>query len=686
MREMARHHGIGVHPESGGPHGAPIDSLRLMGLCDIPMSEFWARATTHRTRDVDRFFVKQPASAAHTYGKRLVAAEGFTVLGPHWEETLWDNLKPSFDQAACEGLNRLVWCSVCCSPAEMGIPGQEFFAGAHFNPNVTWWRQSAPFLKYLNRCQHLLQAGLFVADACHYYGDTVPNFAQLKASDPAHVLPGYDYDVATEEVLLTRMTVKDGRIVLPDGMSYRVLVLPDRKLMPVAVTRKLKELVEAGATVVGPRPEHDSGLRDYPECDEQVRLAASELWGDVNGQSVHERRVGKGRIVWGKTAREVLFRDAVAPDFEFAADHYNISLDYIHRRDRDAEIYFVCNRLGREESLDCLFRVRGKQPELWDPISGEIRPAKAFTQHGGRTKIPLDFAPYGSLFVVFRKPIPVTHDGTAARNFPVFTKRSQLSGPWQVRFDPKWGGPASVTFPTLIDWTARPESGIQHYSGTATYLKTFDTPESLDGSSHKTVYLDLGSVKELAAVRLNGRDLGVLWSKPFRVDISGLLKPSGNTLEVEVTNFWPNRLIGDASLDASKRFTKTNIRKFKPDSPLRSSGLLGPVTLAETASPSAKILTGASYFAGWWRPTPNKWQDARGEDWRKRYPERVPILGEYNEQATMDQEILAASRAGLNYFAMLWYPVDPTQEPEPGARFLNEGLACFLKSSTKPIG
>src|SRR5699024_2961541 len=197
-----------IHPESGGPHAVPIDAQHNLGFNDIPMSEFWARSWTHRVEDEERFFVKQPASAAHTYGHKLVMAEGFTTLGPHWQETIWDNLKRSFDKAACEGLNLLVWHAFSCSPKEMGMPGQDSHAETHFTPNLTWWSRSEACLSYINRCQAMLQHGQFVADVLYYYGDHVPNFSQLKSSDPADVLPGYDYDVLTEEVMLDRADVK----------------------------------------------------------------------------------------------------------------------------------------------------------------------------------------------------------------------------------------------------------------------------------------------------------------------------------------------------------------------------------------------------------------------------------------------------------------------------------------------
>ena len=580
FRDLAHKHGLQIHPESGGPHAVPIDAQRCLGMNDAPMSEFWAWSWKHRIGDTNRFFVKQPASAAHTYGHRLVLAEGFTDIGPHWQESLSENLKPSFDQALCEGLNLLVWHAFTCSPAEMGIPGQQYFAGTHFNPNTTWWSKATAFLAYIDRCQFLLQQGLFVADACYYYGDHVPNFAQLKRSDPARVLPGYDYDVATEEVLLTRMTVRGGRIVLPDGISYRVLVLPDRSGISLPVLRKLKELVKAGATVIGPKPAQTQSLTDFPQCDVEVARLAIELWGDAAIAAPLQRPFGEGRVIYGKTAREVLLADGVQPDFDYRAGENSGTpstvLDYIHRSAGDAEIYFVANRLGRWEEADCTFRVMGKAPELWDSVSGVMRPAAAYSQKDGRTTLPLQFAPYGSMFVVFRRPLAQAASIASGRNFPTFSTPHEITGPWTVHFDPKWGGPESAEFDQLVSWTQRPETGIKYFSGTATYDKTFDLPENLrQPGQHLT--LDLGDVKNVAEVRLNGKNLGILWTVPFRVDVTDAIKPAGNKLEIEVVNFWPNRIIGDQFLSPEKRLTRTNIRKLTKDTPLMDSGLLGPV-------------------------------------------------------------------------------------------------------------
>ncbi len=564
FRDKAHLHGLMIHPESGGPHSVPIDAQRCLGWDDVPMSEFWAWSWEHRIGDENRFFVKQPASAAHTYGHKLVFAEGFTEIGLHWQESIWSNLKPSFDKALCEGLNVLVWHAFVCSPQETGVPGQQYFAGTHLNPKVTWWGMSQAFFSYIDRCQAFLQLGRPVADVLFYYGDHVPNFAQLKKSDPARILPGYDYDVITEEALLTRTSVRDGHIFLPDGMSYRLLVLPDRNSLSLPVLRKLKELVAAGATVLGPVPAEASGLRDYPECDVALHSLAGDLYAG-------------GGIITNQTARQVLLAKGLAPDFEWTAGGgagAKPEIDFIHRTAPGAEIYFVANRSSNAVALDCAFRAPGLAPELWDAVSGQHHFAAAYAEKAGRTTLPLHFDPCGSMFVVFREAA-AKHPPAASHNGPELTEIAGLSGPWTVHFDSRWGGPDSAQFDKLESWTARAEPGVKYYSGTAVYRKTFP----LSGPAGRTILLDLGDVRELASVKVNGRSCGIVWTPPFRVDITGAVQTGDNSLEIETVNFWPNRIIGDQFLPPNERFTRTNIRLLKKTTPLMPSGLLGPVRL-----------------------------------------------------------------------------------------------------------
>ena len=340
--------------------------------------------------------------------------------------------------------------------------------------------------------------------------------------------------------------------------------------MPAPVAQKLRELVQAGATVVGPKPLTDPGLKNHPQCDEVVKQIGEELWGG---------KTGKGRVFADKTEREVLLADGVLPDFE-AKGANDTFIDFIHRTTPEAEIYFLANRKDRPEKVDAAFRIAGKQPELWNPMTGEQRDLPQFTSANGTTTVPLEFEPNGSMFVVFRKPAAEAGQGS---NFPALETVQTLEGPWTVQFDKDWFYPATdntVVFDKLEDWTLRPEDAVKHFSGTAVYEKEFEF-QPVAGKRH---FLDLGTVGHSAKVRLNGKDLGVAWCKPWRVEITEALKPGENELEIEVVNSWPNRLIGDAKLPKEQRRTRTNINHY--DNPanqtLVPSGLLGPVSLSTT--------------------------------------------------------------------------------------------------------
>lgn len=610
--ELAKKDGMALHSESGGPHPAPIDALKNLGLNAIPMGEFWIRAKTHRVEDFRRIFIKQAAAAAHIYGKRFAQAEGPTSIGPHWEED-FAFMKPTLDRAYCEGLNRLVIHTFTHSPKSAGIPGNEYFAGTHFNPNVTWWKQAPAFLKWNSRISYMLSRGLFVGDVCFYYGDNVPNQVPLK-----HIVPelgeGYDYDVCNSEVILTRMKVVDRKIVLPDGMRYEVLVLPDWKVVNVQVMEKLAQLVRDGATIIGPKPVSSVGLQNMGTAEQKVKVLAETVWGDINGTTVTEHTYGKGKAVFGKTIRQVLLDKGKGPDFAYESRKPGALIDYIHRTTPDAEIYYIANRNERPEYIHTTFRIDGKLPELWNPDKGTIIPQTIFDTRDHKVQMPLFLEPFGSVFVVFRKNntggnyTAVSKDGkelfpalpadtfeiapfvTAQDGKTIFTSAGRyvlgntehnstpesttISGQWTVNFSKTWGGPESTVFNKLISWTDHTDPGIKYYSGTAVYHQTFNVRA---GQLQKKAYLDLGEMYNLAEVIVNGKHTGVWWTHPFTGDISRYVKEGQNTLEVRVVNLWPNRIIGDQYLPADKRFTKTNVKKFDKDYPLRKSGLLGPV-------------------------------------------------------------------------------------------------------------
>jgi hypothetical protein len=341
--------------------------------------------------------------------------------------------------------------------------------------------------------------------------------------------------------------------------------------------KKVHELVKNGATVLGSKPERTVSLVGYPQCDRDFKRLADEAWGPNAGQA-GDRRFGKGRILWGITTREFFRRDGLAPDFEVSQATPQSSFDYIHRTLDGTDYYFVSSQNREPQKAELAFRVSGRRPELWDPMTGRTRDATAFIQKDGRTVLPLEFDPYGSVFVVFRKPIAAAEKGAGISNGSSAETFTEIIGPWDVRFDPKWGGPEHVRFDRLTSWIARPEEGLRFYSGKAVYRTQFDI--SAPRAGVVKLALDLGDVRDvgIARVTLNGRDLGIVWAPPFRVELADTLKAQGNVLEVEVANSWRNRLVGDRDLPEAKRFTRTNIT-IRKEWGLLDSGLLGPIRI-----------------------------------------------------------------------------------------------------------
>jgi alpha-L-rhamnosidase len=566
--------GLGLYAESIGI-GQPMfaDGLQVRGMPDIPMGEFWVKR-----KDLDRTpDCKLTSSAAHIYGKPIAAAEAFTAAPdkPAYGMTPYA-MKALGDLHFATGINRFVIHEYAHQPSDDRKPGFTLGPfGTQFNRQITWWEQARVWMSYLSRSQFLLQQGNFVGDVLYFYGEsvpvTVPGTKNIKPEPPA----GYDYDFVNAEVLLSRISAgKDGRLLLPDGTTYRVLVLTSTIVSPL-VLKKIQSLVQLGVTVVGPRPQRSLGLGGYPAVDAEVARLADNLWGACQTDSACENKVGSqgGKVVTGKPLADVLAGLGVAPDFKTISAAADANIIYFHRKTDDADLYFVANQLSRMEDVTLHFRVTGKAPELWDPNRGTIARAPEWRRDAGGTQVRLRMDPAGSLFVVFRRPgtPPPAVVATATKVRPGF----DVPGPWNVAFPAQLGAPASVTFDRLVSWPEHADEGVRYFSGTATYSTTVDLPAAMRGK----MVLSLGEVKDFAEVVWNGKSQGVLWKPPFEVDLPGLAGTGKNQLEVRITNLWPNRLIGDARLPEAQRLTWTTDTQYTKDSPLIPSGLLGPVRI-----------------------------------------------------------------------------------------------------------
>jgi hypothetical protein len=569
LREAANAQGLGVWLENYGHWGFPGEFLQYGSQSDRIGGEFWV------TGDLGSIECRAASSCANTYGKPFVSAESFTG-GPPFQNSP-GALKARGDWSFCEGVNHAVLHVCIQQPAEGKPPGINAPWGTEFNRLNTWFEQGRAWVDYERRCCWLLQQGWRVADVAYFIGEDAPKMTGV--CDPAQPA-GRDFDYINAEVIMKNLSVKDGRLVLPHGVGYRLLVLPRQDTMRPELLRKVLELVKAGATVMGTPPGRSSSLRNFPQCDAEVRELAAQLWGAGPVEARGERKFGDGRVIWGMSLEEVFAENQVPPDIEYRGAAKDAKFLFTHRSSDEAEIYFITNQSDRPEKVDGVFRVSGRQPELWDAVTGGRRDLTEWTLQDGRTTVPLSFAAKQSWFVVFRKPGRPA--GGAGRNFPEMATVTTLDGPWELAFDPKWGGPRRITFAELADWTTRPEEGIRHYSGTAVYQKSFVLPAKDAG---KRWILDLGDVRDMASVRLNGRELGTVWTAPWQLDISAAAKAGANSLEVSVVNPWNNRLVGDAKLPPAKRRTSLSLDTVKAKSPLLPAGLLGPVSVRSVETP-----------------------------------------------------------------------------------------------------
>jgi len=595
--EILERHDLKCLAEAGHGGFPRVDTLEALGKSHIPMGEFW--------NGMQFWVTKEAASAAHIYGRQEVAAESLTGWR-HWQDGPAE-YKRLFDVAFCAGLNSGVFHTFAHNPPEAGKPGYGYHAGEHFNVNSTWWDQSGPMLEYLSRCSHMLRQGQFVADVCFYYGDQAPNLVPARRIDPKVTPPhdegecqhcgrlmpnrikslgtGYDFDYVNRDIVTRDMQVRNGRLVLSSGMEYRMIVLPDHDDIALPVLRKLEQLVRDGATLVGRPPQRANSLKDYPQCDDEVRSLSKLLWG--NGEKAHQH--GKGRVFPEVPLRGVLSGMGLRPDFTFESSAKH-DLDYIHRRTENEELYFVSNSADEPVEAECSFRVaEGSRPFLWNAEDGSITPCPVYRFENGAVRLPLKLEAISSVFVVFNNG----NAGDYVAGLMADTGRSAtvanielqpdiaLAGPWKLEFPAGRGAPKSIDLDDLKSWTELEPKGAQVFSGTARYTTSLQVPDNF-ADSGRTLELDLGQVAEVAEVSVNGAPTGVTWKPPYRVDVTGLLKAGTNRLEVKVTNLWHNRIVGDLKYPDAGEFAKTNMKhKFNAEMELLRSGLIGPVVLRQ---------------------------------------------------------------------------------------------------------
>jgi hypothetical protein len=590
----------------------PAGDLDLGAVADVPSCEFWSGT-------IDTVYsCIEAASIAHTMGRPVVRAEAFTAYPKHGFVDSPTGMKNQTDWALAMGVNDFIIHTYQHQPLGSDGPRPGLAMGpfgVQWHRHQTFWPMVGPFHEYIARCGQMLRQGISVADILYLTPEGAPHIFlppedAMQGTGLLREKKGYGFDAVSPRILASRAKVEGGRIAFAEGSSYGLLVLPTWKTMTPELLATIEQLVRDGATVIGAPPGKSPSLSGYPQCDERVNTLARSIWGgsEVPAQ-VTERRLGKGRIVWGGESTAPASADKMYPSYastaallqQWGTPPVFASAGPVRwhlRRTAERDIFFVSNREATAVETKCAFRTDGAAPELWDPLTGTHRPLPQFTMGGGTVEVPLRFAAHGSYFVVFTRGGARQAAASGEMNFAEERILGTLAGPYEVTFDPAWGGPKErMVFPELTAWNLSAEEGIKYYSGEAVYRKKFDRPAGLQND--RRVFIDLGGVHKLARIKINGVDLGIVWTPPFRVEVTDKLRPAGNELEVTVVNTWANRLIGDqqsrnkdvrklqweSGLLAGKpypagRYTFTTAQgDYKADSPLQESGLLGPVQL-----------------------------------------------------------------------------------------------------------
>jgi len=579
MQRLAHAHGLQVYAEA---QGGPLHPFLCNERTDVPMNEFWMPDARPRFGNM-----KQIASVAHLLGRRVVGAEAFTAKP---EDGRWlatpASLKLCGDGAFAAGINRFIFHTYVHQPFSNIAPGFTLGRyGTHFGRLNTWWPMADAWMRYLARCQFLLQQGHAAADVLLL---TNAEAGYFSSDRKAFKVPnGYDFDLCYSQHLTT-LVWRDGALRSPSGSSYRLLVLPKQWYADLATLQQLKVFLAQGAAIVGAPPTAPAGLLDQRDQLTKWRALAAEVFA---------------RIKPCESVQAALDAIKLVPDAAFAAHGDEAEIYCIHRATDEGDLYFVSNQSGKPVTAQATFRAGERAPEIWNPVTGRRTLAAGFKAAGDCVSLPLALDVAGSTFVVFRRPMPPI----AVLPLAELPAPIAIAGPWRVQFQPGRGAPAEIKLDQLASWTQHPDAGVKFFSGIGTYTTTFTVPAS---SAYMRRVLQLGKVCDVASVKINGRSAGVAWTAPFELDVTDFVRAGENSLEIAVANRWVNRLVGDEALPPDARYEFTGSKftvgrlaelppwlgnaeltqkrqrstfatwsLYKSDSPLLDSGLLGPVQL-----------------------------------------------------------------------------------------------------------
>tara|TARA_R110002049_G_scaffold53223_35_gene149088 strand:- start:1606 stop:5013 length:3408 start_codon:yes stop_codon:yes gene_type:complete len=553
------------------------DDMDFRQFTDIPTAAMWMFSPDAGPQPGFVADIRGAASVAHVYGKDLVAAESLTSALAPWVSAPRE-MKPVIDLEFALGVNRPIIHSSVHQPRDDKKPGLSLsIFGQYLNRHDTWADSAKAWTDYLSRTAYMLQQGRYHADIAYFYGEETPLSVMFSAALPTEIPRGYGYDFVNADAILTQLSVEDGCIVTSSGMRYRLLYLGGTsKRMTLPVLKKLQALVDAGGVVVGDKPVSSPSLAD--DEAEFDRIAA-QLWGTGDARSGLRKAYGEGLVFTGTDIDVALTQLQIAKDFDYSAATPDTNIVFNHRVLPGAELYFVSNQSDRAESVEALFRVRGKRAELWHADDGGIEDV-SYRFVDGRTVVPLNLAPFESVFVVFRED---TQLDSLQLVQPEAAVVAQLDSDWQLSFAPHGKALTRIENLAIGSWSEHTNADLKYFAGTATYSREFDVPGGwLEAGD--TFVLELGDVRELAEVVVNSQSLGTLWTPPYRVDITRALRKGPNVITVKVTNLWVNQLIGDQR-PGREGTSVTSTPTYLPGASLRPSGLIGPVNIERLSTP-----------------------------------------------------------------------------------------------------
>lgn len=560
-REVAHKHGLTTWLENYGHWGFPGEFLQYGGQADEVGGEFWADPPLG---DIEN---RLATSCAHIYGKKLTSSETSTSAGPSFVRTP-SSLKQRMDRFFTYGVNNTVLHLYISQPSEDRLPGSNAWFGTEFNRNNTWFKHMDLYTQYIKRCNYMMRQGWYQADVAYFIGEDAPRMVGIM--EP-WIPAGYQFEHMNAEIIMRDMTVKDGMLTLPHGVQFKVLVLPRRlKTMRPELLEKIERLILDGAIVMGPAPERSPSLQNQPEADRRVKEMAARIWGDVDGVNVKQRRYGKGMICDGLDFETLFAQLGYVPDCK-VPDGMNVYQG--HQKDGDTDIYILSNQDNRALTMDVAFRVTGKQPELWDPVTGVIRKLPAFRQEEKTTVVPMKLDKNECVFVVFREKGEPSAT-TLEANYPAPLRTQEATGEWNVTFESAFKTPSPVRMATLDNLSDNANDSIRYFSGTATYTTSVSLNRAGRGEH---MFMAFDNVGTMAKVYINGKYVGGVWTAPYRLDVTDFVKDGRNDVKVEVVNTWVNRIVGDMNLPESERETYLFVNHLNAKTPLPPSGIIGKV-------------------------------------------------------------------------------------------------------------